>query len=137
LGQDDAVALSYSGWTLAYLVRDLDAGIGFTDRALLLNPNLAMAWFVSGWLRTWLGKPNVAVEHFTRAMRLSPLDPFLRGMQVGTAHAHLFAGHYDEACLWAGMAFRESPAFHGALRIGAASNALAGRTVEANRAVAR
>jgi hypothetical protein len=70
-------------------------------------------------------------------MRLSPLDPLMRGMQVGTAHAHLFAGRYDEACLWAGMTLREAPDFHTALRIGAASNALAGRAEEANKAVAR
>jgi TolB-like protein len=137
LSKDDAVALSYSAWTLAYLIRDLDAGVGFTDRALALNPNLATAWFVSGWLRIWLGKPDVAVEHIARAMRLSPLDPLMRGMQVGTAHAHLFAGRYDEACLWAGMTLREAPDFHTALRIGAASNALAGRAEEANKAVAR
>jgi TolB-like protein len=33
LGKDDAVALSYAGWALAYVVRDLDAGGAFIDRA--------------------------------------------------------------------------------------------------------
>jgi TolB-like protein len=136
-GHDDPVALSYSGWALAYSVRDLDAGIGCIDRALMLNPNLAAAWFASGWLRVWLGKQDMAIEHFARAMRLNPLDPLMRGMRVGTAHAHFFAGRYEEALSWAGMALRESPDFHPALRIGAASNALAGHAVEANNAVAR
>jgi TolB-like protein len=136
-GHDDPVALSYSGWALAYSVRDLDAGIGCIDRALVLNPNLAVAWFASGWLRVGLGKPDMAIEHFARAMRLNPLDPLIRGMRVGTAHAHFFAGRYEEASSWAGMALRESPDFHAALRIGAASNALAGDAVEATKAVAR
>lgn len=52
-------------------------------------------------------------------------------MQQGTAHAHFFAGRYDEALTWAKMALRELPVSHGALRIGAASCALAGRGEEA------
>ena len=30
----------------------------------LLNPNLATAWFLSGWLRVFRGEPDVAIEHF-------------------------------------------------------------------------
>ena len=45
------------------------------DRALLLNPNLAVAWNASGWVRTFLGETDVAIEHLSRAMQLSPLDP--------------------------------------------------------------
>ena len=48
LGKDDAVALAASGLALAYVVRDLDAGPAFIDRALGLNPNLTMAWFFWG-----------------------------------------------------------------------------------------
>src|SRR5262249_46832383 len=70
LGKDDAVVLSSAGWALAFVVGDLDAGVGFIDRALALNPNLAMAWFFSGWLRVWLGQPNVAIERFAHALRL-------------------------------------------------------------------
>jgi adenylate cyclase len=70
-------------------------------------------------------------------MRLSPIDPGLFGMQQGTAHAHFFAGRYDEAMSWAKMALREQPNSHGALRIGAASCAIAGRGGEAKRLIAR
>ena len=58
-------------------------------------------------------------------------------MQQGTAHAHFFAGRYDEALTWAKMALRELPDSHGALRIGAASCALAGRDEETKRLMAR
>jgi tetratricopeptide (TPR) repeat protein len=58
LGKNDAVAFSYAGWALAYVVRDLDAGVAFIDRALILNPNLAAAWTLGGWVRIWLGKPG-------------------------------------------------------------------------------
>ena len=58
-----------------HFVGDLDGGIALLDRALVLNPNLAAAWFLGGFLRVWRGEPDDAIEHFARAMRLSPLDP--------------------------------------------------------------
>jgi tetratricopeptide (TPR) repeat protein len=102
LGKDDANALANSGWALAYVVCDLEVGAGLIDRALVLNSNLAEAFFCGGWAKNWLGEPESAIERFARAMRLSPLDPRAMGMKVGTAHAHFFLGRYDEAASWAG-----------------------------------
>ena len=137
LGKDDALVLGWAGWLLALVVRDLDAGAALVDRALMLNPNLAAAWYFSGWARNWLGEPEVAIEHLARAMRLSPLDPYIASIQAATAHAHFFAGRSDEASSWARMALRERPDSHTELRIAAASNALAGRVEEAKKAMAR
>jgi adenylate cyclase len=131
LDKDDAVALSYGGFSLAYVVGELEAGVALIDRALLLNPNLATAWIVSGWVRVWLGQPEVAIEHLARATRLSPLDPLTNRTRTTTAHAHFHAGRYDEASSWAGMVLREWPDFQTALRIAAASYALAGQLEEA------
>src|SRR5262249_11142821 len=64
LGREDAVALSTTGFTLAYVVGDLDRGVAFIDQALLLNTNLAAAWTFSGWARIFLGEHGVALEHF-------------------------------------------------------------------------
>ena len=75
LGKDDAIALAASGWALAYVVRDLELGAALIDRALVLNSNLAEAWYCGGWVKNLLGEPEPAIERFTRAMRLSPLDP--------------------------------------------------------------
>src|SRR5262245_40273224 len=137
LGKDDAMVLCQAGYVLAYVARELDDGAAFLDRALLINPNLAPGWFCSGWVKVWLGEPDRAVEHFAHARRLSPIDLNLFGMQQGTAHAHFFAGRYDEALAWAKMALREVPNSHPALRIAAASCALAGRGEEAKSLVAR
>jgi TolB-like protein/Tfp pilus assembly protein PilF len=137
LGKDDATVLSSAGYVLAYVARELDDGAAFLDRALLINPNLAAAWYYSGWVKVWLGEPDRAVEHFAHAMRLNPIDPTMFGMQQGTAHAHFFAGRHDEALTWAKMALRELPVSHGALRIGAASCALAGRVEEAKMLATR
>ena len=137
LGKDDAMALAASGWALAFVVRDLEAGAGLIDRALVLNSNLAEAWSFGGWVKNWLGEPEAAIERFARAMRLSPLDPSLLRMPSGTAHAHFFLGRYDEAATWAAMALQDNPDYQPGLRIAAASNAMAGRPEQAHQAAAR
>jgi tetratricopeptide (TPR) repeat protein len=137
LGQDDAVALGFSGFTLAHAVGELDNGAAFIDRALDLNPNLASALLASGFVKVWLGQPELAIERLTQAMRLSPLDPFIHMMQVAIAHAHFFAGRFAESASWAEKALREQPDAFPAVRIAAASLALSGRDGEARNAMAR
>jgi adenylate cyclase len=137
LGKDDAFALAASGFALAYVVRDLGVGAALIDRALVLNSNLAEAWNFGGWVKNWLGEPEPAIERFARGMRLGPFDPWAIGMRGGTAHAHFFLGRYDEAASWAAMALQVNPDLQTALRIDAASNAMAGRPEQAQKAVAR
>jgi tetratricopeptide (TPR) repeat protein len=137
LGKDDAVALCTAGYALARATGDLDDGAAFIDRALVLNPNLFTAWLSSGWVKSYIGEPDAALSCLSHAMRLSPLDPFLFGVQEGIAFAHLFTGRYDEASSWAEKAIRENPTWVPAWRTAAASHALAGRLERARRAMAR
>jgi len=65
--------LSIAGHTLAVVAGELDDAGAFQDQALLINPNLALAWAASGWAKVWLGEPDQAVERFARAMRLTVL----------------------------------------------------------------
>jgi TolB-like protein len=136
-GKDDAIALAASGSALALVVRDLDTGVALVDRALVLNPNLAMAWHWGGYIKIWLGEPDTGLERLAHAIRLSPLDQRMPQIQSATAHAHFMAGRYDEASQWAAMALRDAPDLQPGLRIIAASNALAGRLELAQIAVAR
>ena len=135
LGKDDAVALTRGGHALAHFGGDLDDSIALVDRALALDPNLAAAWFLGGFLRTERGDPDEAIELFTRAMRFSPLDPEMFRMQAGMALAHLLAGRFEGASSWAEKAFRDLPSFLMVVAIIAASHALAGRMDEAQRAM--
>ncbi|MFY9737284.1 MAG: adenylate/guanylate cyclase domain-containing protein, partial [Rhodoplanes sp.] len=137
LGKEDPTALYTGGYALAQIEGHLDAGIALIDRALALDPNLAAAWHLSGWMRIHLREPEVAIAHLTRAVRLNPLDPLLFAMQNGMAAAHFLAGRYDEASSWAEKALREHPNYLPAIRMSAASHAFAGRLAEAQKAVAR
>jgi hypothetical protein len=103
----------------------------------MLNSNLADAWYYGGWIKNWLGEPELSIGRFERGMRLSPLDPSLLAMRCGIAHANFFLGHYDEAASWAAMSLQDDPDFLPSLRIEAASHAMAGRDEPARTAVNR
>jgi adenylate cyclase len=137
LARDDAIALSTGGWALAYLGGDLAASADPLNRARLINPNLATAWQLCGWVNNYLGETDQAIEHFKRAMRLSPFDPLNYTMQSGMAMAHFQAGEYAEAILWASKAMSAQPSFLSALRTAVAGNALLGRQNEAEKYLAR
>jgi tetratricopeptide (TPR) repeat protein len=136
LGKDDAIAPASGGWVVAFVAGDLAGGAALIDRALALNANLAEVWYCGGWMKVWLGEPKLAIERFARAMRLSPLDPWIVGIWAA-AHAHFFLDAYDEAASWAAIALRDNPNFQPGLRISAASNAMAGRLEQARNSVAR
>ena len=137
LGKDDAVALSMGGLALAFVVGEVEDGAALVERALALNPNLAMAWLLSGWVKMYLGEREVVIERAAHAIRLSPRDPFTFLAYTVIGSGHLFAGRYDEASSWAENALREQPNWAVAARIVAASKALAGRLDEAQKAMAR
>jgi tetratricopeptide (TPR) repeat protein len=137
LGRDDAVALSRAGYALARVVFEPREGAAFLERALILNPHLALAWQYSGLLKAFLGESEIAIERLARAMRLSPLDPGLYSMQTAMALAHFIGGDYDTALSWTDKASREDPNFLPTFRIAATSAGLAGRLEEAKRAIAR
>jgi tetratricopeptide (TPR) repeat protein len=137
LGWEDAVALSYGGHVLAYVVGDLEDGSAFIERALALNANVATAWGASGWMKICFGEPDRAIEDIATAMRLSPLDPRLFVWQFFTALGHYCAGRYDDTVVWAEKALRDRPSFGSALRILAAGHALRGSIEEAQKFMLR
>jgi TolB-like protein len=137
LGRDDAVALTRSGHALLHLAGDIDGGIALLDRALVLNPNLASAWFLGGFALVWDGDSDGAIARFTHAMRLSPLDPEMYRMKAGMAAAHMLAGRYDVASSWAEQASTNLPSFLMVVCVIAASHALAGRMDQAQSTARR
>jgi hypothetical protein len=136
LGKDDATALSIAGFVLAFVGKELDDGAAFLDRALLINPNLAIGLRAAGpkcGSANGIG-PSSAFAH---AMRLSPIDPFTYLMQEGMAHAHFLQDGMMKPC--------PGQEWHCASCLIATvdwvsllpSCALAGRDEEARRLVAR
>ena len=137
LGRDDAFALAAGGFGLAFLAGELDAGLALTDRALVLNPNLANGWHGSGWIRSYIGDPDTAIEHLAQARRLSPLDFQMWQFWMATALATRCAGRFEELASWAAKVLQEVPDFATGLTSYAVSAALAGQIKEAQAAMSR
>ena len=136
LGRDDALALCNAGFALVVVVGALDEGAALIDKGLALNPNLAWAWFFSALAKAWLGQPEIAIAHAARAIRQSPQDTQMFGMQVAAAFGHFVAGRYDEAFASAEVAVREQLNFLTGQCVLAASGALAGKLPAAEKAMA-
>jgi tetratricopeptide (TPR) repeat protein len=135
LGKDDALALCTAGFALVHLGEDIEYGDALISQALVLNPNLASAWLFSGWAKASLGEPEVAIEHVTRAMRLSPNDPLKFSMFCALGLAHFIAGRYTQALAAAEAAARDRPEYVHPICIVAASAALSGALDEAKKAM--
>jgi TolB-like protein/tetratricopeptide (TPR) repeat protein len=136
LGRDDAIALAAGGFALV-MTGEVPDGDAFLDQALVVNPNLAWAWHISGFSKALAGQPEVAVKRATHAMRLSPHDPQFFAMRAVVALGDYLAGRYDAAYPGAEAALREKPNFLIAAGTAAASAALTRRPDEAARAMAR
>ena len=80
----DARGLTISGHVRAFLHRRLREAAALHERALALNPNLAMAWALSAMTHAYAGDPDEAERRIKRYKTLSPLDP----------HAFIFDGFF-------------------------------------------
>jgi TolB-like protein len=136
IGSGDAIALCMGGVTLAGIALEVDAGDAYIDRALVLNPNLAIALANSGLVKIWLCEHALAIDRLTHAMRLNPLDPLLYRVHGLLAYAHFFSGHDEQALSWAERSFLDQPFFLPTAGIAAACYASANRNEDARRAVA-
>jgi DNA-binding SARP family transcriptional activator/TolB-like protein len=75
LDPHDAKALSIAGHVRAFLHRRWREGLSLQERALTLNPNLAMAWALSAAALAYIGDLDEAERRMLRYKKLSPLDP--------------------------------------------------------------
>jgi tetratricopeptide (TPR) repeat protein len=123
--------------TLSRFAGDHDTAAGALDRALILNPNCALAWGVRGFVLARQNRPEPALDAFHRSIRLSPLAPLGFASNVGIAAAHLAAGQYEAAVEWADRSLREFPRHRPAICYKVIALAHLGRIAEARAALER
>jgi adenylate cyclase len=146
-GSDDSMVLSFAGMalgTLGYRVLGFRV-LGFrydeaqraVDRALQLGPNLLPVQLNAGIIKLVLGEGDVALGHFERVMRFSPLDPAMGVFVAYVSSAHLVSRRYEEALAAAQYAIQESPTLVMAHQTRVLALGLLGRIDEARLAVRR
>jgi adenylate cyclase len=117
------------------VVGDLDVASALIEKALALDANSAMAWNRSGWVNTYVMRPEIAIEHFQRSLRLTPFDPMNFNCLIGIGNAHFAAERYEEALPWWRKGMVERPDLRWPLRPMVAALGLLGRISEAHEAV--
>jgi len=134
-GEDPGI-LATAAHALAYFGEDIDAMMALVDRALALDPNSARGWYISGVLRQWAGRPDIAIEHVEAALRLSPRARIGTSMSV-LGGAYFLAKRFDQAVPNLLLAIQEDPGNPAPHRWLAACYAHMGRLDDAREIVAR
>ena len=135
IDDNDPLVLTCAGAAYS-IAREYPRAQTLIEKALALDPNSAWAWHRSGWLHAYIREPNTAIEHFQRAMRLSPVDPLTFNVFIGIGAAYFEKEEYDAAARWIEKGLREKPDALWAYRLLSASYFYAGRTDEACRTFA-
>jgi TolB-like protein len=105
---DDPHVLTTAGFTLAFLAGENDAALSAIDRAIVVNPNFALAFGLRALVLVFLNRPDEAILAAQQAMRLSPHDPLTFLFVQANAFAHLAAGRYEAGMPWADEALRQN-----------------------------
>ena len=111
VGRDDAFALSSSGFAIANILGDLDAGAAL-DRsgAGAQRRTTRWLWPQSGYVQGLARRARPGDRTCSsRPCGSSPVDSLMFMMQTAMAFAHFIAGRYDEAYAWAEKALQRNP----------------------------
>jgi DNA-binding SARP family transcriptional activator/TolB-like protein len=107
----DARGLAISGHVRAFLHGRLREAMVLHDRALSLNPNLAMAWALSAGTYAYIGNLEEAERRNNRYKQLSPLDPHAFVFDTIFVLIHLMKRDYETAVAMGQTVSQLNPSF--------------------------
>src|SRR6185436_7712359 len=73
-GQDDALALTFAGFSIGMDRHDHATAFTALSAALAVSPSSAITYILGGVIWGWAGEAEQAIEWGERALRLSPFD---------------------------------------------------------------
>ncbi len=133
----DARALTIAGHVRAFLHRRLREALTLHERALQLNPNLAMAWALSAITYAYMGDPEEAERRNNRYKRLSPLDPHAFFFDGFFTVIHLLKRDYESAVMAGRVVTQMNSSLSAGFKPYLAALGHLGRTQEAGVALRR
>lgn len=96
-GRDDALALTFAGFSLGMDAHDRRAAFAAFEAALALSPSTALAWILGSVVAGWAGDADRAIDWSERGIRLSPFDPWAFAAYDAQALGHFCRDRYAEA----------------------------------------
>lgn len=133
-GQDDALALTFAGFSIGMDAHDRTAAFTAFDAALAVSPSSALTYILGSVIRGWAGEAERAIDWARKGLRLSPFDSW-----AFAAHHSLFLGsfkleRFGDAADAAYKAVQANPAHSISYMLLAAALARLGKTDEAKAA---
>jgi len=117
LDPEDARAFAVAGHVRAFLHRDSQAALWLHNRAIELNPNLALAWCYSGLAHSYLGQHAEAIRRIEHAQHLSPYDPHGFFYEMALTMPFLLTGQYEIAARLGRHAREAHPGFSSTYKV--------------------
>ncbi|WP_316249260.1 winged helix-turn-helix domain-containing protein [Roseicyclus sediminis] len=108
-GTGDAITLTYAGHAAAYLDKGAEVGLVALRKAKSLNPNSVAVLCSSGWLHSYVGEFETALQDINRALRLNPLDPNHGFVRSALGPILTGLGRVDEAITVLEQSYHEAP----------------------------
>ena len=109
-GHDDALALTFAGFSIGMDGHDHAAAFMALEAALAISPSSALTYILGSVMLAWGGEAERAIEWSERGMRLSPLDPWEFAAYDAQAMGHFCLGRYDKAAHAAYKSVQANPA---------------------------
>jgi tetratricopeptide (TPR) repeat protein len=125
LDTDDPLALT-ARCAVHTMAGEFDTADALLARALALDPTSGWTWGRGGWLNSYMGRSEAAIEYFGRAVSLDPTSSTKANSFIGIGSAHFDAGRYEAAVYWMRKALLEQPSLVWANRTLAVSYARLG-----------
>lgn len=116
LDPQDAKGFSIAGHIRAFLHHRLHEAAVLHERALALNPNLAMAWAFSGLTQIYMGNWEEGERRMLRYKQLSPMDPNAFHYDVAFSLIALIKRDYEGAVAAGRSVSEMNPAFSAACK---------------------
>lgn len=137
LDPGDARALTLAGHVRGFLGKRPREAAALHDRAILLNPNLALAWGCSGIALSYLGQHEDALIRVRQAIRMSPSDPHSFFFDTAMVLPLLLLGDHEKAVEFGRRAVELNPGFSSAHKLYLSALGHLGRTQEASKVRSR
>ena len=134
---ENSLCLVVKGVIDAYLEKNFESAEACYVKALLHNPNDALAHLQMAALYGWQGRGDEAIAAANESLALSPLDPHLYFSHCLVAAAHLGAGDYAAAISYAQQSLRANRMHVPTYKVIAMAQAMQGSLTEANQSISR
>jgi adenylate cyclase len=128
---DDIVTVALAAVALMNVGEDTSILKRLITNALARNPSSAAGWLASGWMQTFSGEADLAIEHFERSLRLDPRAKRRAFHLTGMGICHFWQRRFDQAASVLEASFHELPTYTTTMLFLAACYAKMGRLDEA------